>query len=87
MPNTHSAVPDPRNASVLVYVNGAFVPRADAKVSVFDAGFLVGDGIWEGLRLHHGAFPFLERHLDRLERDDPPQPAVPAGDRSPSGSP
>jgi branched-chain amino acid aminotransferase len=67
MPNTHSAVPDPRNASVLVYVNGAFVPRADAKVSVFDAGFLVGDGIWEGLRLHHGAFPFLDRHLDRLE--------------------
>jgi branched-chain amino acid aminotransferase len=66
MPNTHTAVPDPRNATVLVYVNGAFVPRAEARVSVFDAGFLVGDGIWEGLRLHHGSFPFLDHHLDRL---------------------
>jgi len=65
--NTHTALPDPRNADVLVYLNGDFVPRAEARVSVFDGGFLVGDGIWEGLRLHHGVFPFLDRHLDRLE--------------------
>jgi len=64
--NTHTSVPDPRNASVWVYVNGDFVPRDEARVSVFDAGFLVGDGIWEGLRLHHGEFAFLDRHLDRF---------------------
>ena len=63
---THSAVPDPRNAAVLVYVNGAFVPRDEARISVFDSGYLVGDGVWEGLRLHRGRFAFLERHLDRL---------------------
>lgn len=63
---THSAVPDDRNADVQVYVNGEYLPRHEAKVSVFDSGFTVGDGIWEGVRLHHGAFPFLDRHLDRL---------------------
>lgn len=57
---------DPRNASVLIYVNGALVPRAEAVVSVFDAGFILGDGIWEGLRIHGGRIAFLERHLDRL---------------------
>ena len=63
---THDALPDPRNADVLVYVNGHFVPRDEAKISVFDSGFLVGDGVWEGIRLHHGSFAFLDRHLDRL---------------------
>jgi branched-chain amino acid aminotransferase len=63
---THSALPDERNASVAVYINGEFVPRDQARISVFDSGFLVGDGIWEGIRLHHGAFAFLDRHLDRL---------------------
>ena len=63
---THEAVPDRRNEDVLVYINGAFFPRAEAKISVFDSGFLVGDGVWEGLRLHEGAFAFLEEHLDRL---------------------
>ena len=57
---------DPRNADLLVYVNGALVPRAEAKVSVFDAGFVLGDGVWEGLRLHKGALLFLDAHLDRL---------------------
>jgi branched-chain amino acid aminotransferase len=57
---------DPRNETVLIYVNGAFVPRADASVSVFDSAFLVGDGVWEGLRLHEGRFVHLDRHLDRL---------------------
>src|ERR1700748_1421740 len=63
---THDFVDDPRNADVLIYLNGALVPRADAKVSVFDAGFVLGDGVWEGLRLHRGALVFLKAHLDRL---------------------
>jgi branched-chain amino acid aminotransferase len=63
---THSAVPDPRNADVVVYINGEFFRREDAKISVFDSGYLVGDGVWEGMRLHHGRFAFLDRHLDRL---------------------
>jgi branched-chain amino acid aminotransferase len=63
---THSAVPDERNAGVLVYINGEFVTRDRARISVFDSGFLVGDGIWEGIRLHRGRFAFLDRHLDRL---------------------
>jgi branched-chain amino acid aminotransferase len=58
--------PDPRNAQALVYLNGSLVPRSEAKVSLFDAGFLVGDGIWEGIRLHKGALLFAEEHLDRL---------------------
>ncbi|HZF59266.1 MAG TPA: aminotransferase class IV, partial [Rubrobacter sp.] len=63
---THEALPDRRNESVLVYINGEFYPREDAKVSVFDSGFLVGDGVWEGLRLHAGKLAFLDLHLDRL---------------------
>lgn len=62
----HDYVEDPRNASVLVYLNGALVPRDQARVSVFDSGFLMGDGVWEGLRLHRGRIPFLAEHLDRL---------------------
>jgi branched-chain amino acid aminotransferase len=63
---THEAVPDERNAQVLIYLNGQLVPRAEAKISVFDSGFLIGDGVWEGLRLHHDQFVFLDEHLDRL---------------------
>jgi branched-chain amino acid aminotransferase len=57
---------DPRNASVRVYVNGDLVPRDEARVSVFDAGFVLGDGVWEGVRLHKGRLVFLDEHLDRL---------------------
>lgn len=64
--STHAAVADERNANVEIYINGEFFPRDDAKISVFDSGFLVGDGIWEGIRLHHGRFAFLDRHMDRL---------------------
>jgi branched-chain amino acid aminotransferase len=64
--STHSAVPDRRNADVQICINGEFFHRAEAKISVFDSGFLVGDGIWEGIRLHRGQFAFLDRHLDRL---------------------
>lgn len=59
-------VADPRNADVLVYVDGAFVPRDQAVVSVFDSGFVLGDGIWEGLRLVRGKLIALDDHLDRL---------------------
>ncbi len=57
---------DARNASVLVYVNGAFVPRDAAMVSVFDSGFVLGDGVWEGLRLVRGQLISIDAHLDRL---------------------
>ncbi|MCC7162048.1 MAG: aminotransferase class IV [Anaerolineae bacterium] len=63
---THDAVADERNEHVLIYVNGELVPRGQARVSVFDSGFLIGDGVWEGLRLHHGVLVFLDEHLDRL---------------------
>jgi branched-chain amino acid aminotransferase len=59
-------VADPRNAGVLVYVNGALVPRDEARVSVFDSGFALGDGVWEGLRLVQGRLLQLDAHLDRL---------------------
>jgi branched-chain amino acid aminotransferase len=59
-------LPDTRNDAVLVYVNGAFVPRNEARVSVFDSGFVLGDGVWEGLRLVKGRLISLEAHLDRL---------------------
>ena len=57
---------DPRNDAVLVYVNGEFFPRDEARVSVFDSGFALGDGIWEGLRLVKGRIISLQAHLDRL---------------------
>lgn len=64
--STHSAIVDPRNENVKIYINGSFHNRENAQISVFDSGFLVGDGIWEGLRLHNGKFAFLNKHLDRL---------------------
>lgn len=63
---THDALPDPRNKQVLVYINGDLYPRDEAKISVFDSGYLIGDGVWEGIRLHDDVFVFLDQHLDRL---------------------
>ncbi|MBV8877487.1 MAG: aminotransferase class IV, partial [Gammaproteobacteria bacterium] len=63
---THHAADDPRNAELLIYVNGELRPRSQAMISVFDSGFILGDGVWEGLRVHHGRIAFLEPHLDRL---------------------
>jgi len=63
---SHAYIPDPRNASVLFNVNGELLPREKAVVNVFDSGFMLGDGIWEGLRVHQGKIAFLEDHLDRL---------------------
>ena len=63
---THDFEADPRNDEILINVNGTLVPRAEASVSVFDSGFMLGDGVWEGLRLHRGKVAFLDAHLDRL---------------------
>jgi branched-chain amino acid aminotransferase len=63
---THDFADDPRNARILINVNGRLVPREQAVVSVFDAGFVLGDGVWEGLRVSGGHPAFLEQHLDRL---------------------
>ncbi len=63
---SHAHHEDPRNETVRIYVNGRIVPRAEAVVSVFDSGFLLGDGVWEGIRLHNNKLAFLEEHLDRL---------------------
>ena len=63
---SHAYIPDQRNASVLFNVNGELLPREKAVVNVFDSGFMLGDGIWEGLRVHQGKIAFLEDHLDRL---------------------
>ena len=63
---THEYAEDKRNENILIYVNGDIVPRNDAKISVFDSGFLVGDGVWEGMRLHRGRLAFIDLHLDRL---------------------
>jgi len=63
---THDAEEDARNRDILIYVNGDLVPRAEAKVSVYDSGFMLGDGMWEGLRLYDGVWAFLDDHMDRF---------------------
>ena len=63
---THNAVRDDRNENILIYVNGELFPRNEARISVFDSGYLVGDGIWEALRLHEDVLVFLDEHLNRL---------------------
>src|SRR5690242_6439260 len=66
MPGSQDHAADPRNQGVLIHLNGALVPRKEAKVSIFDAGFVLGDGVWEGLRLHKSGLLFLDAHFDRL---------------------
>lgn len=63
---THTPADDPRNETVRIYVNGEIVPKAEAKISVFDSGFMLGDGVWEGLRVYRGRFAFAEEHITRL---------------------
>ena len=63
---THEFTADERNQTILINVNGDIVPRAEAVVSVFDSGFMLGDGVWEGLRVHEGKIAFLGEHMDRL---------------------
>ena len=64
--STHQAEDDARNEAILIYVNGQIVPKAQAMVSVYDSGFMLGDGVWEGIRLYNGTWSFLDEHLDRL---------------------
>ena len=63
---THEYQDDPRNADIIIDINGEFFAREQARVSVFDSGFVLGDGVWEGLRVHRGKIAFLDQHLDRL---------------------
>lgn len=63
---THNALADDRNEAIKISVNGELLPRNQAKISVFDSGYLVGDGVWEAFRLHKGVLVFLNEHLDRL---------------------
>lgn len=64
--STHQAEDDARNESILIYVNGQIVPKAQAMVSVYDSGFMLGDGVWEGIRLYNGRWAFVDEHIDRL---------------------
>jgi len=66
MTTTHDALEDPRNADILIYVNGDVVHRDEAKVSVYDSGFMLGDGMWEGMRLYDGVWAFFDEHMDRF---------------------
>ena len=63
---THQAQDDARNEDILIYVDGQIVPKAQATVSVYDSGFMLGDGVWEGLRLYDGKWAFMDEHIDRL---------------------
>ena len=63
---THQAENDARNESILIWLNGRLVPREEALISVYDSGFMLGDGVWEGLRLYDGTWAFLDEHMDRL---------------------
>ncbi|HKL05798.1 MAG TPA: D-amino acid aminotransferase [Roseovarius sp.] len=63
---THQAAEDARNETIKIWLNGAIVPKDQAKVSVYDSGFMLGDGVWEGLRLYNGTWAFIDEHLDRL---------------------
>ena len=63
---THQAEEDARNDNILIYVDGKIVPKREATVSVYDSGFMLGDGVWEGLRLYDGKWAFVDEHIDRL---------------------
>ena len=64
--STHQAEDDARNEAILIYVNGQILPKAQAMVSVYDSGFMLGDGVWEGIRLYNGRWSFVDEHMDRL---------------------
>ncbi|PTE23785.1 aminotransferase class IV [Cereibacter changlensis JA139] len=63
---THQAEEDARNEEILIWLNGRVVPKAQALVSVYDSGFMLGDGVWEGIRLYDGRWAFLDEHIERL---------------------
>ena len=64
--STHDAQEDQRNRDINIYLNGKIVPRSEAVVSVYDSGFMLGDGMWEGLRLYNGKWAFFDEHMDRF---------------------
>ena len=66
MASTHDYKEDVRNSDIQIYINGTYFHRSEAKISVMDSGYLLGDGVWEGIRLHKGKFLHLENHLSRL---------------------
>ena len=66
MASTHDYIADKRNDNILIYINGDFFIRSEAKISVFDSGFLLGDGVWEGIRLHNNKLIHLDDHINRL---------------------
>ena len=63
---THDSELDERNDNILIWVNGELVHKNDAKISVYDSGFMLGDGMWEGMRLYNGKWAFFDEHMDRL---------------------
>ena len=63
---THQAEEDARNTEILIYVDGKIVPKKEAVISVYDRGFMLGDGVWEGWRLRNNKWSFLDEHMDRL---------------------
>ncbi|MDX5403704.1 MAG: D-amino acid aminotransferase [Rhodobacterales bacterium] len=63
---THQAAEDARNETIKIWLNGRIVPKAEAVVSVYDSGFMLGDGVWEGIRLYNGKWAFIDEHMDRL---------------------
>ena len=69
MGGTHSFQSDERNQQIKIYVNGEIVPRDEAKISVFDSGFLLGDGMWESFRLHKGKLAFVKEHMRRMREN------------------
>ena len=66
MGSTHDYEIDVRNENIMIYINGQFFHRSDAKVSVMDSGYLLGDGVWEGIRLYNGSLIHIDKHIDRL---------------------
>ena len=64
--SSHSYIKDKRNDHIYININGELIHRNEAKISVFDSGFLLGDGVWEGIRLHKSSLVFIEEHLERL---------------------
>ena len=64
--SSHSYISNPKNKDIFININGELFHRSEAKISVFDSGFLLGDGVWEGIRLHQSKLVFIEDHLDRL---------------------
>ena len=66
MISTHSSENDLRNEEIFICINGKLYPKKEAKISVYDSGFLLGDGVWEGIRLHNSEWIFLDQHLNRF---------------------